>query len=301
MKKLIFLFIMFPALVLADEFLLVKEVWGKVNLTYSNKKKESLKIYFKLEEDQSIELVDESSKVWIRDHNNNNLIIEFDEKNHYSFQDLIAMVSNNQLKNSSKKTFSNKFFSLISLPNYEQSTKINDMIISPKTGVSRNSNLNIVKLNKLFIIKGISFTFDFSNLMSNTYSKDYNIKIKDRGSKQILYDFVTDKKSFEFDVAENPNSLVINWSLEIANPQSPKTLVVDLSSLYLNPKSQDLFNELLDKAMVEVGNDKCFYQIILLEFLISKALYLNARYYLDYFMINNKKAHLTKYQQILQN
>ena len=73
---------MFPALVLADEFLLVKEVWWKVNLTYSNKKKEPLKIYFKLEEDQSIELVNESSKVWIRDHNNNNLIIEFDEKNH---------------------------------------------------------------------------------------------------------------------------------------------------------------------------------------------------------------------------
>ena len=58
MKKLIILLIFLPSFVFADGFLLVKEVWGKVNLIHSSNKKEPLKEYSVLKEGQSIELVE---------------------------------------------------------------------------------------------------------------------------------------------------------------------------------------------------------------------------------------------------
>ena len=69
---------------------------------------------------------------------------------------------------------------------------------------------------------------------TNKITQDYNIKIKDKSSKRILYDFVTDKKSFEIDVNNKQNSLGIFWMLEISNPNFPKNLVADLSSIYLD-------------------------------------------------------------------
>lgn len=300
MKKLIILLIFLPSFVLADGFLLVKEVWGKVNLIHSSNKKEPLETYSVLKEGQSIELL-ESSKVWIRDNNNNHFIVVFGDKNQYSFQDLIALVDNKHINNSSEKTFSQKALSLIRESSDEASVKISGMIVSAPAGVSRNLNSNIYELKKLFILEGVSFTFDLDDMVdlpldyTNKITQDYNIKIKDKSSKRILYDFVTDKKSFEIDVNNKQNSLGIFWMLEISNPNFPKNLVADLSSIYLDRDTHKILHDLINKANEEITNNECFYQVILLEYLISKELYLNARYFLDNFRRNYNKPQLNRF------
>ena len=299
MKKLIFFILLLPTLVLADDFILVKEVWGKVNLIYSEKKKEPLKVYSKLEKSQSIELVDESSKIWIRDKNNRNLIVEWDEKNQYSFTNLISLFNESYYSKSEEKSFINQFWSLISLSDNESSNKINGMIVSPKTGVSRNIDANIVQLNELFIIEGMTFSFDFNNIIFNSSNNDYTVKIKDRWSKKILYNLKIDQKYFELDVTKNLNSLGVNWILEISNSGSSKTIVADLSSIYINSKSLNLINELKEKAIAESEGSECVYQIIFLESLLSKGLHLNARYYLNYFISKSQNSYLIKFKKRL--
>lgn len=307
MKKLIILLIFLPTLVLADDFLLVKNVWGKVNLIHSSNKKEPLKEYSVLKEGQSIEFVDKSSVIWFRDHNDNNFMVEFNDKNQYSFQDLIAFVDNNHFNNSSEKTFWQNALSLIKESSDDASVKISGMIISAPAGVSRNINSNIYELKKLFILEGVSFAFDFDDIVdlpldyTNKIIQDYKIKIKDKSSKRILYDFVTDKKSFEIDVNNNQNSFGIYWTLEISNPNLPKNLVADLSSIYLDQDTRILLDELINKANEEITSDECFYQVILLEYLISKELYLNARYFLDNFRRNYNKPQLNRFLKIFQS
>ena len=89
--------------------------------------------------------------------------------------------------------------------------------------------------------------------------------------------------------------LGIFWMLEISNPNFPKNLVIDLSSIYLDRDTHKILHDLINKANDEIAKDECFYQVILLEYLISKELYLNARYFLDNFRRNYNKPQLNRF------
>ena len=60
----------------------------------------------------------------MRDNNHNDIIIEYDKVNKYSYDDiknLIVVINNTQNK---EKTFANQFFSLISLLNKKAKVKL---------------------------------------------------------------------------------------------------------------------------------------------------------------------------------
>ena len=145
MKHILFCFLFFPLLLISEEFILVKQIWGEVNLIESNIKSE-LKSYHKIQKNQLIKLENNDSKVWIRDQDNNHLRLEFSKDNNvFSYADILSKI------NESNKTISGgsnvkKFFSLISMPSSNSGAKVNGMLISPPTGTSRSTN-EFIKLN----------------------------------------------------------------------------------------------------------------------------------------------------------
>ena len=76
MKHILFCFLFFPLLLISEEFILVKQIWGEVNLIESNIKSE-LKSYHKIQKNQLIKLENDDSKVWVRDQDNNHLRLQF--------------------------------------------------------------------------------------------------------------------------------------------------------------------------------------------------------------------------------
>ena len=283
MKKLIIILFLFPVIVFSEEYILVKQIWGKVNLIESEKKEYDLVVYSTIKPNHQIELLNKKSKVWIRDNNNNDLIIEYDQVNKYSYNDIKNLISinNKQIK---EKSFANKFLSLISLPSKKIENEINGMLISSKTGVSRNLNdTNVTLIEDVLILEGFPFKIDFSNFFSDIDENTYSIMINDKWSKKRLFEFETTESYFEFENQDVEVSFGINWVLKISNSENPKSILGNISSLYLSFESLKLLNELKEKALDEIGSKESLFQKIFIEVLLSKDLDVNASYYLDFF------------------
>ena len=95
MKKLIIILFLFPFIVFSEEYILVKQIWGKVNLIESEKKVTDLIVYSAIDRNHQIELLNKESKVWIRDNNHNDIIIEYNKVNKHSYDDIKNLIEAN--------------------------------------------------------------------------------------------------------------------------------------------------------------------------------------------------------------
>ena len=187
MKKLIFILFLFPLIVLSEEYILVKQIWGKVNLIQSEKNVSDLRVYSVINPTDQIELLNKESKVWIRDNNHNDIIIEFDKENNYSYYDIKSLIVVNSNTQNKEKSFVNQFLSLMSVPKKDSESQVNGMLISSKTGVSRNFNdTNLIFLEDILILEGMPFKVDFTSLIENDNAFTYSIIINDKWSKKRL-------------------------------------------------------------------------------------------------------------------
>lgn len=284
MKKLIIILFLFPFIVFSEEYILVKQIWGKVNLIESEKKVTDLIVYSAIDRNHQIELLNKESKVWIRDNNHNDIIIEYNKVNKHSYDDIKNLIEANNNTQTKEKSFANQFFSLISLPTQESKSKVNGMLISSKTGVSRNLNdTNLTLLEDVLILEGMPFKVDFSNLIDDVNGTVYSVMINDKWSKKRLFEFETTETFFELENKNIKGSLGVNWELKISNSKNSKSMLSNISSLYLSFESQKLLEELKEKALNEIASKESLFQMIFIEVLLSKDLDVNARYYLDYF------------------
>ena len=245
MKKLIVILFLLPLIVLSEEYILVKQIWGKVNLIESEKKVTDLRVYSAINPTHHIELLNKESKVWMRDNNHNDIIIEYDKVNKYSYDDiknLIEVINNTQNK---EKTFANQFFSLISLPKYESKSQVNGMLISSKTGVSRDlKDTNITLLEDILILEGMPFKINFSNLIDDKNEAIYSVLINDKWSKKRLFEFETKDPFFEIENKIIEGSLGINWELKISNSKNSKSMLSNIASYTLSFESKKALKNL---------------------------------------------------------
>ena len=284
MKKLIVVLLLLPVILFSEEFILVKQIWGDVKLIQSDNKKSDLVVYSTIKFDNSIELLNKESKVWIRDNNHNDLIIEFDKVSNFSYDDIKNLIIKSNSKEIKDQSFVNKFLSLISMPNNENKNQINGMLVSSKTGVSRNLNdTNLTLLEDVLILEGMPFKVDFSNLIDDENEAIYSVMINDKWSKKRLFEFETTETFFELENKNIRGSLGVNWELKISNSKNSKSMLSNISSLCLSFESQKLLEELKEKALNEIGSKESLFQMIFIEVLLSKDLDVNARYYLDFF------------------
>ncbi len=279
MKKLILILFLFPLIVLSEEYILVKQIWGKVNLIQSEKNVSDLRVYSVINPTDQIELLNKESKVWIRDNNHNDIIIEFDKENNYSYYDIKSLIVVNSNTQNKEKSFVNQFLSLMSVPKKDSESQVNGMLLSSKTGVSRNFNdTNLIFLEDILILEGMPFKVDFTSLIENDNAFTYSIIINDKWSKKRLFEFKTKDPWFEIE-NKIEGSLGINWELKISNFDNKKSFLCNISSIYLDSESLQLLNILEIKAKNEIGSDENLFQSILLEILLSKELYSNVAYY----------------------
>ena len=284
MKKLIIILFLFPLIIFSEEYILVKQIWGKVNLIESEKKVTDLVVFSAINPNHQIELLNKESKVWIRDNNHNDIIIEYNKVNKHSYNDIKNLIEANNNTQTKEKSFANQFFSLISFPTQESKSQVNGMLISTKTGVSRNLNdTNLTLLEDVLILEGMPFKVDFSNLIDNENGAIYSVMINDKWSKKRLFEFETTETFFELENKNIKGSLGVNWELKISNSKNSKSMLSNISSLYLSFESQKLLEVLKEKALNEIGSKESLFQMIFIEVLLSKDLDVNARYYLDYF------------------
>ena len=87
MKKLFFIIFLTPLILYSEEYILVKQIWGEVNLIHYNDKVTDLVAYSTIKANQQIELIGIESKVWIRNNKNEDIFIEFDNVNKYSYDE----------------------------------------------------------------------------------------------------------------------------------------------------------------------------------------------------------------------
>jgi len=259
MKKLIIILFLFPLIVFSEEYILVKQIWGKVNLIESEKKVTDLVVFSAINPNHQIELLNKESKVWIRDNNNNDIIIEYNKVNKHSYDDIKNLIEANNNTQTKEKSFANQFFSLISLPTPESKSQVNGMLISSKTGVSRNLNdTNLTLLEDVLILEGMPFKVDFSNLIDDENGAIYSVMINDKWSKKRLFEFETTETFFELENKNIKGSLGVNWELKISNSKNSKSMLSNISSLYLSFESQKLLEVLKEKALNEIGSKRKF-------------------------------------------
>ena len=274
---------------------IVKEVWGNVEFVVG-KKRTIVKNFASFSDKEGVfVLKDSNSQLFIRVGDRLDLLIFSDQKNEYSILDLITKKEN---INHKEDRFLNKFFSLFNVK-HSDDVKIDGMIVSEKSGISRNLNdTNIILLEDIMIIEGYPLKIDFSGFIKvdNLNNNEFSILINNKWSNKNLYEKKTDKTYFDMNTNDISISLGVNWKMEISNFKSSRVIRGGISSFYLNPNMKNLLNKLRDKALLENKTDNCTYQIIFIESLMSKGLLANARFYLDYFMSTNNNSKLIRYR-----
>jgi len=274
---------------------IVKEVWGNVEFVVG-KKRTIVKNFASFSDKEGVfVLKDSNSQLFIRVGDRLDLLIFSDQKNEYSILDLITKKEN---INHKEDRFLNKFFSLFNVK-HSDDVKIDGMIVSEKSGISRNLNdTNIILLEDIMIIEGYPLKIDFSGFIKvdNLNNNEFSILINNKWSNKNLYEKKTDKTYFDMNTNDISISLGVNWKMEISNFKSSRVIRGGISSFYLTPNMKNLLNKLRDKALLENKTDNCTYQIIFIESLMSKGLLANARFYLDYFMSTNNNSKLIRYR-----
>ena len=289
MKKIFLLLCLFPSLIFSQDYILVKQIWGEVNVVQENTSKSNLMPFSTLNFNESIELINKNSKVWFRDNKNNHIIIpskDSETKKRYTYNDIASLLARNN-KISQKLSFVEQALLLISMPKTNNTLEINGMQLSAKTGVSRSLFANGVIAEDILVCEGLSFKIDFSTLLLNdTTSKSYSILIRDKFSKKTLFDFECLETYFEIDGVSVVADLSLNWQLEIFLADEEIVIAADIKSKQLDKKSKNLLFSLKEKAFLEINAEEPFYPLIFVETLHSLGLTVNAKYYADFFNLD---------------
>ena len=106
-KKIILLALFIPNISISKDFILVKQVWGDVTLI-KNSENHELVSFSTIEKDEKIKLNSASSKLWLKDNNDNNYILQYSQnKNVYSHNDLVSLLKDEKKPKEDKSV--NKF------------------------------------------------------------------------------------------------------------------------------------------------------------------------------------------------
>ena len=283
MKRIILSFLFFPLVLLSEEFILVKQIWGEVNLIDSNIKSE-LKNYHKIQKNQLLKLENADSKVWIRDQDNNHLRLQFSKAdNVFSYSDILNKINESNNNVSSSETSLKKFFSLISMPNSNSSAQVNGMLISPPTGTSRSTN-EFVKLNHISAFEDLPVEINFSHIFDITNASSiYDFKLYDRLGRTLKLEqsSILPSLTLKFDTIKGPIETM--FKLEVSCSSSQQKILTNIKLININSNDKNLFLELKNLALLELENNESFYQIIFIEALLSRNLKVSANYFLNLF------------------
>ena len=295
MKHIIFCFLLFPLVIIGEEFILVKQIWGEVSLIESNIKSE-LKNYHRIQKNQIIKLENDDSKVWIRDQNENHLKLEFSKNNNvFSYSDILRKINESNNTESSSESSFKKFFSLISMPNSNSESEVSGMLISPPTGTSRSTN-EIIKLNFISAHEDFPVEINFSHILDSINNNSvFDFRLYDRLGRLLKFEQSSEIPSLilQFDTIKGPIETM--FKLEGSSSSSQQKIVVDIKLVNINSKEKKIFLELKELALLELETNESFYQIILIEALLSRDLKVSANYFLNLF---NRKSNSPEIQEL---
>lgn len=295
MKHIIFCFLLFPLIIIGEEFILVKQIWGEVNLIESNIKSE-LKNYHRIQKNQIIKLENDDSKVWIRDQNENHLKLEFSKNNNvFSYSDILRKINESNNTESSNESSFKKFFSLMSKPNSNSESEVSGMLISPPTGTSRSTN-EIIKLNFISAHEDFPVEINFSHILDSINNNSvFDFRLYDRLGRLLKFEQSSEIPSLilQFDTIKGPIETM--FKLEGSSSSSQQKIVVDIKLVNINSKEKKIFLELKELALLELETNESFYQIILIEALLSRDLKVSANYFLNLF---NRKSNNPEIQEL---
>lgn len=283
-KKIILLALFIPNILISKDFILVKQIWGDVTLIKNSENHELLSLST-IEKDEKIKLNNASSKLWLKDNNDNNYILQYSQnKNVYSHNDLVSLLKDVRITKEDKSV--NKFLSLISYSNNKKN-KINGMLLSPRTGISRNiKGEEIIILDDLYFLKEFPVKISFANLIDPKIKSSYIIKIISSTNFLLL-----EQETSETDLIVNIDSLTRNpfstiFKLEIIERKTNLTFRTNLKAKVLPQQSEILLDELKGKATKKIIDSENIHQAIFLEYLKSNSFIINYNYYTDLFENN---------------
>lgn len=295
MKHIIFCFLLFPLVIIGEEFILVKQIWGEVSLIESNIKS-GLKNYHRIQKNQIIKLENDDSKVWIRDQNENHLKLEFSKNNNvFSYSDILRKINESNNTESSSESSFKKFFSLMSMPNSNSESEVSGMLISPPTGTSRSTN-EIIKLNFISAHEDFPVEINFSHILDSINNNSvFDFRLYDRLGRLLKFEQSSEIPSLilQFDTIKGPIETM--FKLEGSSSSSQQKIVVDIKLVNINSKEKKIFLELKELALLELETNESFYQIILIEALLSRDLKVSANYFLNLF---NRKSNSPEIQEL---
>ena len=294
MKHIIFCFLLFPLILFSEEFILVKQIWGEVNLIESNIKSE-LQSYHKIQKNQLIKLVNGDSKVWIRDQDNNHLRLQFSKENNvFSYSDILNKINESNKTVSSSENSIKKFFSLISLPNSNSDlgAKVNGMLISLPTGTSRSTN-EFIKLNYISAFEDFPVDINFSHIFDTiNVNSIYDFKLYDRLGRTLKLEQSSELPSLILKFDTIKGSIETMFKLEVSCSSSQQKILANIKLININSNDKKVFYELKDLALLELETNESFYQIIFIETLLSRNLKVSANYFLNFFNRNSNNIEI---------
>ena len=297
MKHIIFCFLFSPLILISEEFILVKQIWGEVNLIESNIKSE-LKGYHKIQKNQFIKLENNDSKIWIRDQDNTHLILQFSKDNNvFSYSDISKKINESNKTVSSSETKIKKFFSLISMPNSNLGEKVNGMFISPPTGTSRSTN-EFIKLNYISCFEDFPVEINFSHIFDSINAATiYDFKLYDRLGRTLKLEQSSNLPSLILKFDTIKGTIETMFKLEASCSLSQQKVLADIKLVNINSNDKKVFSELKDMALLESKSNESFYQIIFIEALLSRNLKVNANYYLNLFYRGSENVEIKELYQ----
>ena len=198
----------------------------------------------------------------------------------------------------SPDNFLTKFLKLYSLKDYDN--KIDGMLISDKSSVSRNVNANINTINfeEINIIRDYPFKIDFSNIFNDSQVENvqYECLISDKISNKQIFSSTFFDSFFEFSNKNLSDALFLYWDVLISSNNSDKKISFSIKEKYIDSNVKKMLDELKYKAIQESKTKKIQHQIIFIESLLSMDLVSNASYFLDFFIEQNTHAKLLSYR-----
>lgn len=294
MRKITFILILFPLILICEEFILIKQVWGDVQLINSDKINKLVN-YDEIEKNQKIKFISNNSKIWVKDNYDNHLILKFsNDKKEYSFADIKDLLKSNNDIESKDNSLWKKFISLVSLPDSESEGKVNGMIISPPTFATRNLFNSKVEI---FIYEKFPLEINCKSLFEDTdLNVIYEFKVFDKSGNILKHKKNLDKPSLFMDFS-SINGFKTKYNMEVSSSFSEKKILANLNFKILSPNDRKLLHELKDLAFSEIKSSECFYQIIFIEALLSNNLKANANYFLNLFNSNSDNIEIQELHQ----
>tara|TARA_B110000467_G_scaffold62899_1_gene57351 strand:+ start:1266 stop:2156 length:891 start_codon:yes stop_codon:yes gene_type:complete len=289
MRILILLLLLSLNFLFAQE-VVVKQVWGDVDLIFNNHVLK-LKNYDVFNAEGDIILKDKKSKIWLRKEASEQLIVWSEKKNKYSITELFNLTDDNhKKKQNNDKNLASKVFASFESVDYD-GEKLSGMIVSTYSGVSRGDVLTSKIIDKLFILDEYPLKFTWGHLAKFDDGTQYRILVVDKNSKKVLFDTTTFIPNA---IIERPpsNAFFNEWTFNLYVVGTDIEFVGIIESYVIKHQQREMLDSLKVLAIEESLSDECFYQLIFIDKLFSNNLILNGTYFLDLFIETNNNIRL---------